>query len=219
MYSGGTQAHLVRPSTPWLVAPHLVLAALVVALVRHLLGGPRLRHLGLRELPFAKRARGRLVVTHLPVAVRVGRCTRIEQPLVEIWLLPLRPGKRRRHNRSSEPSQLWLRAQPRVPSGAPHLPCRMRGDALAAEGVRAAELDRATLGAADVHAHSTVLLAATVGARAPRALLHLGLLPESVRRACQKAKMLRLRPARSPEAPLSARPCLCQDLLALRRLL
>lgn len=138
---------------------------------------------------------------------------------MEIWLLPLRPGKRRRHNRSSEPSQLWLRAQPRVPSGAPHLPCRMCGDALAAEGVGAAELDRATLGAADVHAHSTVLLAATVGARAPRALLHLGLLPESVRRACQKAKMLRLRPARSPEAPLSARPYLCQDLLALRRLL
>ena len=113
----------------------------------------------------------------------VGGCMGIERPPVETWPLSLRPGKRR-HSRASEPSQPWLRAQPRVPSGVPHLPRCMRGDALAAEGVGAAELDHATLGAADVHAHGAVLLAATDGARAPRALLHLGLLPETVRRAC-----------------------------------
>ena len=180
MYPASYSGTCVHPSTPWRVAPHLVLAALVVALVRHLLGGARLRHLGLRELPFAKRARGRLVVTNLS---RVGRCMGIERPPVETWLLSPRPGERR-HSRASEPSQPWLRAQPRVPSGVPHLPRCMRGDALAAEGVGAAELDRATLGAADVHAHGAVLLAATDGARAPRALLHLGLLPETVRRAC-----------------------------------
>ena len=73
-----------------------------------------------------------------------------------------------------------------------HLPRCVCGDALAAEGVGAAELDRATLGAADVHAHGAVLLAATDGARAPRALLHLGLLPETVWRACAESKMLRL---------------------------
>ena len=37
----------------------------------------------------------------------------IERPPVETWLLSLRPGERR-HIRASEPSQPWLRAQPRA---------------------------------------------------------------------------------------------------------
>ena len=139
---------------------------------------------------------------------RVGRCMGIERPPVETWLLSPRPGKCY-HSRASDPSQPWLRAQPRVPSGVPHLPRCMRGDALAAEGVGAAELDRATLGAADVHAHGAVLLAATDGARAPRALLHLGLLPETVRRACaEKQRCSGFGQLAPPEAPLSTRPCL-----------
>ena len=103
----------------------LLLAVLVVALIRHLLGGARVRHLGLRQVPFAQRARR--------------------------WLL------------------------------VPNLPGGMCRDTLAAEGVSAAELERPTLRAADIHADGTVQLGAADRARAPRALLHLGLLLQAMR--------------------------------------